>query len=542
MQLLRSTSLAALLVVSTLLIRAQPSGNTAAFRHIPSDADAVYHIDLGALFSKASMAAIETPFLRPAGSQEKLDGMTAVLQQGVDLHRDLYLAVSNRYHPDSPKYITIIFPLTDAGKFIAYLHTQVRALRPLQQNGHDQVITSSECAVAWDQRQAIVVLRERARSNPGLYSIDVLREMNYRRAFAAWRGFPNAYFATDPDFKEAFSENADVHFWNRHNAGDPILDQVLRFIPNGAHLIPITRFFKDTSEHTIGILRFDTGRISYHQRRLTTRTTAAVITRLLSPPFDPELTAGAPFGKLLGAATLHFDPALLLDTARKLPEINKVGASFKTGGLTLQDIPNALKGDCLLLAYAPDQDPQGDGSIHMPDVYAVLRVRDTAAFRRLASFYKLTDATTALQVDTNFQTPFHYYALLNGIAVITTTPQMAQSYFAYSASASNPTGRLLSQRMLDGAISAGIDMGLLADFSTVMTKGQNDEMIARTRAFADVYRKIGVLTFSTGHVIGNAVEGDLEATLAGPDQNGLVVFLDIFKQLVAINAQILPIH
>ena len=513
---------------------AHSPAQSAAFRHIPPDADAVYHVDLGAVLSKTSFSALEAPFLGSQAIAAEFGSIKSTMQQGIDLHSDLYLAVSNRYHPDSPKYITIVFTLMDPDKFIAHLRSQVRALRapdgasPLP-HGQGQVFTSSDLAVAWDQRHAVLVTREASHSSLKSFGIDVIRDINYRRALAAWRGYPNSYFMTDPDFRKAFSEKADAHIWNRHSSSFAALGEALRLTPLGAHLSGLYRGVEETREHNIGILRFDTGKISYRHIRLTTPQKAASITRLVNPRFDSTLVTGAPFGNIIGAATFHFDPSLLLDTLGKLKEL-----LFRQKGLTLQDMSAALKGDCLLLAYDASADQHSAETIQMPDVFAVFSVRDTAAFRRSASYYRLTDAATAPDVDSSFNTPFHYYAVQNDIAVVTTTPAMARNYFSYSASASHPTGRVLSKEMQNGSFSLGLDMGMFSDFFISLTKGKDATTIEKARNLASVYRKMGVFTVSAGQVIGNTVVTDFDLTLADPKKNGLAGLLEIFTGIMSI--------
>lgn len=356
-----------------------------------------------------------------------------------------------------------------------------------------------------------------------MYSIDLIRETNYRRALAAWRGFPNSYFSTGEEFRKAFLEKADAHFWNRHGTGYDVLNKALQMIPGGAHLAGMTRNLKATPEHTVGILRFDTGRISYCHRRLATPDEKASMIRLINPPLAPELVAGAPFGKVMAVATLHYDPSAFADTMGRLTRQR----------ITTDDVSGALKGDCLLLAYAPDDGQPNSGSKQMPDIFGLFTVRDSAAFARLASAYKLTNAVGAPDVDTIFHTPFHYFALHNGIAVITTTPQMADNYFNFSASASNPTGRLLSQNMKDGSLSIGIDMHLWGNWLLAVTKGTEDAAEKNARKLAQVYAKMGIFTFSTGHVIGNDLETDFDLTLADPGRNSLAVCLDLLRELTS---------
>ena len=528
---MRRSVLAALLIavalIGTTIADAQQS--TALFRHIPTDADGVYELNLGSLFSKIDYHTLFTTFTYAIpvqqGQQTWNDAQTA-LESGVDLHSHAIITQSYQYFPDSPKYITMLVPLTDSGRFMTFIRTHVRALHPYPNPSHTHVLTSSYVGVAWDANLAVFIFRIPSRHSSASYNIGILQEINARRALTGFHGSTTSYFATDPIFTKAFSDDADAHIWNRHSAGYSTLRSALQHVTSDTRLQLLGDLVKASREHSIGTLRAEDNKITYTHLRLTTQAENAALKRIINPPLSPAILASVPSGRLIGLATLHFDPHASLDSLIRLGAMDSLTIHLHQLGFTAQDLTNTFGGDLLLLAYLDDPFPSATDQAS-PAFFLVATVKDSAAFLRIADQLHLKDAAIPLTRDTTFNRPFNFYGIRGGMAVISTTPNMTRGYFDHLKMSADLTSKLSSPSITQGAFSLELDTHAFAE---MMLNHTNENAMEDSHAKANILNQLDGLSISTGFIRDNGIETKYELTTADHKNNVLTTLLNLMVE------------
>src|SRR5690242_16103654 len=102
------------------------------FRHIPPDAEQVYHINLAALGSKISWDDISglIPPPKSASDQEMMKYVKDPSLSGIDFHQGFIISSSHlNKSTDSPACITILAQLTDSGKLFSLIRDKEKGLR-----------------------------------------------------------------------------------------------------------------------------------------------------------------------------------------------------------------------------------------------------------------------------------------------------------------------------------------------------------------------------------------------------------------------------
>lgn len=489
--------------------------------HIPSDADQVYQIRLGTLGPKVDWMTAAS-LLKDRKTKPLPFDIPTLLRSGLDFHQDVVAARSNLHHPDSIQYTTVLVHLTDSAKFVAALHSQGHNFHVLHLPGRERAATDSNAACAWNDKLAVLVLAKVPKGSsltaPAPHDLA-------GKAAAALHGAANSYFTTDPRFIAAFSDDADVHIWNRYSSGATSIMKMIQGNRAAAQLGQLAG--KASHDPTFATIRFEPGKISFHSLKVVTEKELANLQRFNGHGLSDDLLSAIAPGKLIGMATLHYDLAAYIDSLRKIAGIDSLTAKLQEKGLGLEDLVHALKGDLMFLAYTPDSAGQGKG----PVFHAVATLDDKDAFRRIAAALKMKEAA-AVTADTGHHNMFSYYALHNDLAVFGADPLFLPSFFDHPVQSPSPAGRLLTDRWRNSILSVGIDMHVLADLLTPMlTKG--DTIAAKNRQLLDAIRQLDILSFSSGGIHDNAMVTDAEITMTDKDRNGLSTLIDVVARLSA---------
>ena len=525
--------LLALLPITTFS-RASAQTANPLFRHIPSSADQVYHIELKTLAPKLDWSGMAS-LMKEVDKGKKLPfDIMGIMNSGCDFHRDVVIARSNVYHPDSVKYTTILVHLADSGKLVAYLHAQFHDdLHFLHQPGHERAAVDKHTAYAWNDKMAVIVIGNVPKNS----SVTPPTEHHLAaRAVAALHGSPSgSYFTTDSRFLTTLSNDGDMQIWNRHAGNMGALTKMVQGAPGGANasLNGLAQLAaKTTTGPTFGTLRFEPGKISYRSIRLLSPGELSNLQHIGGQGLSNEIVAAVPPGKLIGVAGLHYDIGSMIDSvAGKIP-MDSLNAMLAKKGLELPDIRHALKGDILFLAYAPDKGP-GDSTAKKPGLYLMFSLDDPTAFSRIATALKWKDVKTRAEagaVDTAHHGMLSWYGMQNGIAIVGSDPAGIENFLNHPASGTGPAGRLLLQESRPDNFYIGIDMQTTADFlTTIMTKG--DSLSPKNQAMLDALRGMDALLVSSGGTKGDAMETDVELRMTDKNKNGLASFLEIVGKL-----------
>jgi hypothetical protein len=514
------------------------------FRHIPADADHVYHVRLDAIGAKTPWASIATLLKdRNLGSHHPITGMdiASFMNSGIDFHQDIVVAESNAFAADSPKYYTFIIHLTDSGKLAAFIRAKAKEGHgePLHfiHVGKERIAMHDHDAAAWTDHLAVLLTstppagHSDDTTNASAAHVARYQASSARRCAAALHGYSDTYFLTNPTFTAAFADDADVHIWNRHTNGFGGMGKMLMG-SKANNLEGLSQLVqKAHTDATIGTLRFLPGKIVYRNQRLITPTEKIALQHFAGQGLSPELAAAVPPGELMGLMTVHFDMTAWADSMGKTPVAGMFTAPLQKKGLTLQDLPKALKGDFMILAYTPDKN--ASGARPMPSVYLVTTVNDKATFIQVAKAVKFADAaapddTTA--TDTSHHKMQIYYGLQSDLAVLTSSREQAGAFFNHPAATANPTARLLTPQAYTNSFTLGIDMQAVGDFLTpLLTKG--DTLSAKNKGLLEAVHQMDILQLSTGAIHDDVVETNVELRMTDANKNALSSFADILSSL-----------
>jgi hypothetical protein len=506
------------------------------FRHVPADADHIYHFRLDAIGAKTPWSTlsslIKDHHLGSHGGFTQTD-IVSLLNSGIDFHRDAVVAESNAFAPDSPRYIMLIVHLTDSGKLAAFVRTTAKEGNgePVHfiRLGKERVTLHGRGAVAWTDQLAVLVVytppvRPSGETTPAAYQAKIAH-----RCTSALRGFTDTWFLNDPRVATVFADDADIHIWNRHGGNGQNLEKM--FGAKAGNMAGLSGLLpKANKDANVSSLSFQPGKVVFRSHRLLAPGEKAALQRISGDGFSHKLAAVLPPGEIIGLVTIHFDIASWADSIGKTPYAGMFTDQLQKKGLTLQDLPKALKGDFMILAYNPDKNAPNPKK--MPNIYAAVTIGDKDTFIRLAKALQLADAAAPdVTTDTTADSSHHhtpvYYGLQGDLAEIAFSRDNANAFFHHPAAATaNPGARLLTPQIYNNSFTLGLDWQAAADFLTpLLTKA--DTLSAHDKELLDAVRKIDLLQLSTGAIHDEVLETNIELRMTDPNKNALASFVEI---------------
>jgi uncharacterized protein DUF4836 len=516
------------------MLRAQPGS---LLTHIPSDAEQVIQVNLASLAPKIDWSSVmKLSQGHKLGKTNPMDPtyMPMILNSGIDLQHDIVIALSK---DDSLKYTTILVHLTDSGKFAATLRAHLQDARPLHLEGSkDRMIAVKNNVCGWNDHIAVLVVTKKVKpeTSPAPAAPRSYGHLG-RRCLVALRGVSTGTpFTTNPTVLSILADDADIHFWSRHGAGMDDITKLLGKNPAAAQLGGMAQMVaKPHQDPSISSLRFEPGKIVFSSLKLVTPAEEDFIRRLAGHGLSPDLETAVPAGPLLGAVAIHYDMAVAADTIHKIPAIAMVESKLKEKGLSVDDFIHALKGDILVLAYAPENKKTDTGAGKKPSIFVLAALNDKSAFNKIAPVLKMSDADAAA-ADPNADTAHHglvpFYSIKGDLVVLGSDRRQVNTFFTRPAAGTSPAAALLTNRANNSSFTLGIDMQNLARFAAVMmTKG--DTIKAKDQKVLDALSKIDGLLFSTGAVRDNAMESYFEVRMTDQDKNALASLLDIIASM-----------
>jgi Domain of unknown function (DUF4836) len=504
--------------------QAQSPDLTAGFRHIPADADQVISINLSTLLAKADFKALlDLAQKQNLGKGMNMSFLKDIFNSGIDFRQEIIIAIKPSAGPDSPSYTTGILRLTDSAKFVAFTRANDKDMHILHLPGKDRVAASGKQAWAWNDKFLVLVMYKTPKGKP----VDPNAILQYhavaaRKAVAALHGFDHSAYLTNQDFKTGFSDDADIHVWNRYGAGLGMLSKLMQMTPAAAtpQAQGFSQIMKSMSKvQTLTTIRFDAGKIVVHSSRFITGEDSSIATRLTSQPIDENFLASIPPGKLLGMYAVHYSFAPMLESLAKFGMKQKVDSGLQKMGLTTQDITHALKGDIMVLCYAPDTGKN-------PQFFLAATIDDRSSFDKITTILKLGAPTdTAKKFDPHF-------AIQNNIVVFAKSQALADSYFKHP-SAGNTPNRLLADRSKANTNFLAVDIHVGADYlSQVLTKG--DTLAAKDQKVLDIVRQFDSFILMGGRMQGGSQLAVFELRFTDPNKNSLASILGIVAKEAAM--------
>jgi len=466
--------LLATFVLTTVLASAQSTNPL--FQHLPPDADKIYHINLPAITSKVSWEELTSVYsmTQKASDPQLMELLKDPSTAGLDIHQDVFVAQNIRNPYDSGTQTTILFHLTDSAKFISLIRSKSKNLKTFHIAGKVRVAGIDMVACSWNDKLAVITIVTKpakvvaAAVSQGKKAITPVSTAFYtlaaaKKSVAALQGYVNSPYTTDPEFLAGFSDDADVHTWSAQGAGIAMVINMIikKKDPN------MTKAFSKMQQskvHTLTAFRFETGKLTMHTTANLPADSLALLQKLNTRPFNPDLVNRIPGSNLLGMLNIHFDPTAITDILNKYKMRAKADSSLSAKGLSTNDVTKAFKGDFVLAGVAPSpasNDSAGGSSSKQPAIYFIATINDLGAFMKVANKLNLAKPSSPDSPSTGgFLGKLKSdYTLRDNILVVSANKQLTDGYF------DNPNRKntaLISDPVRDNPFSLAIDVKAVA--------------------------------------------------------------------------------
>jgi hypothetical protein len=341
--------------------------------HIPTDATAVYEINMPVITSKVSWQEIIKNFpnkKHDSASDQMMEMLKDPSMAGVDINQDIIIAKSGNALSDSATYTTVIGHIANAEKFgEAFLKSKPGLKIIVTPNKYRQ-ITDDNSSVSWNNNFFVAVSAKPSwwGRNPFLDSMTNkkgnlkslhAKKINYnivasRKSIEALKGFDRSFFVSDENFKLAFTENADLHIW----AEQPNTLQLLKKM-NPANMFSMMQDMNDSSykhgNKMFVSVHFDNGKIAIDSKNSIAPALNSFYQKMNARPMNIDLMKKIPRENVLGFFSISFDPTIITDLLGNGKIRKKIDSSLAAKNMKLDDIIGAFKGDFLLMALAPEK-------------------------------------------------------------------------------------------------------------------------------------------------------------------------------------------
>jgi len=503
--------------------QAQPD---ALFRHLPADANTVIRVNLPVMASKVDLPGLLSHLPIKSGLGQVLKDPASA---GIDLHQDVYIAMSGA-DTDSATYTYIIFHLADSGQWASFIRTNYPNVRFFRTPGqapaagkyltrHDQSTADSAWGAeqgigyAWNGRLAVLTVMHITRADRTItdradwYIPKVVAESQ-----SILQGYSGSSFTTNQAFITGFSDDADLTMWSTASNNFMAMSKMMTHLPGNygkSALAP------QHHSNSIMHVRFENGRLLISSAAILPPDTAALLTRMMSRPYNESLAAKLPQGTLLGMAAIHIDPSPLLPLITKYQRtLDSVLGKKSTD---LYHVANAFKGDFLLAAIAP----KGDTGAHAkPDFYFVSTIKDQSSFLDVArQIHLIRDSSAGAMPDTGRSMLSKLktaYTIHDSICVISRTSQLTDAWFTTPP---HPVS-LPSDDFRKNFFTAVVDIRALLAFLHSKS-GANSQPSAKDQQMQAILGQFDRLIITIGHGQENQMTSAFDIRLADPSVNSL---------------------
>ncbi|MBN8856606.1 MAG: hypothetical protein BGO55_23850 [Sphingobacteriales bacterium 50-39] len=510
----RALSLCCLLaaLLSTAVLNAQTTNPF--FRHIPPDAEQVYHINLAALGSKVSWDDISglIPPPKSAGDQEMMKYVKDPSLSGIDFHQGFIIASSHLgKNADSPTCITILAQLSDSGKLLSLVRGKEKGLRTFKLPGKGSAAGKDKMAFAWNDKMVVVTVISNSSKHAQNFKGSTGSSSPYytltaaKKSMAALEGFTNSIYTTDATFINGFSDDADFHAWTKPGS---LLSQLMEMSKKKNPFGDKMNIPKPQSNmHSLTAFRFDVGKITVHTTTIVPPDSARIYSIFNSRPLNPDLITHLPGREMLGMFNMHIAPSELTYLLEHYHTKHMVDSLLARNGLTFEDFTKALKGDFLIAAMAPSQMP--DTGKVKPSVFFVTTIGDMGAFMKVIGKLGLNKDSTGGMLE-KMKAGF---TLRDNTLVIGPKGQ-TDAFF----STNNPANlKLVDDRIRNNAFSIVIDIKAISD----LIKASNPNPTQKTQQMLHFVSALDRVTYAAGNYQNGQTEYNFEIKMADASENSL---------------------
>ena len=511
--------LLAALIITSSQAQTIPADNT-LFRHIPADADQVYDIHIASLIAKADlMSLLKMAQGQKPGKDNPFSMLSDISNTGVDMRQDIIIAVKTNANTDSPTLITVIGHLIDSGKLASFIRDHDKDKQIIHLPGKERVAAGNSTATAWTDKIVTMVIVKR----PKHQLVDAATAAKDRltaahRSAAVLHGFDHSFYATSEKFRNGFSDDADVHIFNRNGSGYGMLSKLMKMTPaaGAPQAGDFSKFMnKAPKANSLSTLRFLPGKLVFQNTRFLTGDDSVISTRSLASPVSDKLLSTIPSGKILGLFAIHTDLSAVADNLRKYGMDTKLDSGLNAKGLSMQTFFHAFTGDFMFVATLADTGKA-------PLLYGAAGIGDKTDFDKLAILLK--PAAPAAGDTTPPKKQHLFLSTNNNIAVLSGTQERADAWFNSSAKA-NPS-RLLTPELRHDALFFVIDIQVGADcLAKVLTKG--DTIAAKDQKLLDIIRRFDSFVIGCPSGQQGETQSTVELNFTDPNKNALANLMEI---------------
>lgn len=484
------------------------------FRHIPPDAEQVYHINLAVLGSKVSWDEISglVPAPKSESDQEFMKYVKDPSLSGIDFHQGLIITSSHLdKNTDSPACLTILAHLVDSGKLLSLIRDKEKKLHSFKLPGKGSVAGEDRMAFAWNDKMVVFTIviipkhpeagKVGAGASSAYYTLAAAK-----KSMAALEGFNNSIYTTDATFMNGFSDDADFHIWSPQGS---ILKQLAEMSKkkNPLHFkVPAS-----TSQlHSLTSFRFDAGKIVTRTTTIVPPDSAYLYKIYNSRPLNTDLITHLPGKAILGMVNMHFDPSLISGMLDKYHIRQMIDSMLSSKGVTVDDILKTFKGDFLIAATQPTQIPD-TGKVE-PNIYFAATIADLGTLMKVGSKLGLNpDSKEGLGKKMGF-------TLKDNILVVGGKGQTEAFFSTNNSSNLN----LINDRVRNSTFSGVVDIKAIIAFIKASQRGDIES--SSSRKSQQMFHFLGALdhiTFTSGSYQNGVIESYFEISMTDTSENSL---------------------
>ncbi|HEY1216433.1 MAG TPA: hypothetical protein VGE93_22650 [Bryobacteraceae bacterium] len=488
---------------------AQTSDRDPFFRHIPPDADHVYHLNVPVLFREMTWSQLLEALPIPPRNMDPLSlarFREYFKESGIDFSREMIIATTNEGHLDSFQYLTVIFHLADSGKYIRYLHSKIKPLRPQPIRGTHAEGSMMTGTAFTDTLGVFIASQPPKYENPAVKPVPSIewQMVNGRRAAAALKGFDRSFFATNPAFQEDFNDGADMHFYSRTGTNMTVVREILRSISQKGEVLDMVNSLEH-ARPTTGSLSTANGKLTYISRQQ-----ADPAERRIPDTSSERLLEAIPGDKkILGMASVRIDIGTFLAMAGKR---GKIHDAFTQLAISAKDYQAALDGHLLLVCFEPDQATVDTTGNMKPILIGMARIGDRSTFDKLM-----------IRLDS-----LHIMHAVNDDLAFFGKDQGQVRAFAYS-SPGRKTG-LAPEPFLTSPAGFTFNLYSAANFLSQVPPA-NDTAAANIHKLVPLMQLFDNFTLATGAVENGRSTAWLQLTLDDPSKSPILTLLQMMKNL-----------
>jgi hypothetical protein len=524
-------------IIAAISLEAQQNN---LLSHIPPDAVTVFEINLPVMTSKVSWKELIRNFPNKKNDSSRAQMMKLLGDPslaGIDMQQDMLGASSGNASFDTATFFTVIGHLDNAEKFASAIAQYKPKLKILSMPDKIHVATEKQTSYAWNDQFFVVVdatmskkgtlyfdsvmvsmgdAQHRTPQQAGRMKLAALESkyagLSSKRSLAALKGFGKSWFVNDPEFRGAFTDNADIHLWT---AQPNSLGLLKRVIPGQmlSRLHSPSDSAMGPRNKLLASIRFENGRISIDGKNMIDPAFSGLYQKLNARTMNSALMSKIPGDNLFGYIAISFDPSFITDMLGDGEARKKIDSALDKKNLKLSELISLFKGDFLLLASMPDySDSAGRGKVQIAFGATVTSQESfNSVVKKLNSSTDGSDLRGQKSLLDKFKTAFNSQ---DNILVFSGSQKTAD---AVVNNHTGPAGDLLTDKMKSNSLNLVIDFRAVQEY----VGNPSGEMSPKVKPFVGMLGALDKLIITRGSFRDNISVSHLELKMTDESENSL---------------------